>query len=191
MQAMMHGFDPLRQRVEELLADRRFEDVYDLLTDEAPGDASLERCVVALEERLLGKYMRAARPHAVARVVAAPDDLAWLTIDDEDRALAARIDGASTFEMIAESSASGRFAAYRSLHRLVRAKVVAAVTPTSDRTALLPMRLRGAADRAPPVAPRWRPLLEAALLVVAIALASAAVHVAALRSISSWTAASR
>jgi len=164
--------EPLREDVEELLAAGRVEDVYDLLATQAARDAVVDRCLAVLESRLLGKYMRAARPNAVAHVVAAPDDFVWLTVDDEDRELIAGVDGVSTFEMLARSSPCGRFAAYRSLHRLVRARVLAPSTPTSDRTALLPARCSAGPETA---VARPRPRGVAAILLVAVAIGRAAV----------------
>ncbi len=151
--------NPAREALEKLLAERRFEEALDhvrVMEPSSPEDAEvLTRCVTLLEERLLRRYRRTLDPSSVARVVAPPDDPAWLRIDDGGRALLERVDGRTTFEELARGWAGGVCDGYRGLVALVHAGILAVSAPRrlsqNDATALLPVsRTR----TLPPLSPR-------------------------------------
>jgi len=139
---------PVRPQLEQLLAERRYEEALDLLHSarwHAPDATDISRGINLLKERLIRQYLARIGNLDAVPCTTADADHAALALSDEERTLLRLVDNVSSFGDIAHQSLFGRFETYRALDRFVREGIITMImgggggptpipTPSARRT---------------------------------------------------------
>jgi ABC-type branched-subunit amino acid transport system substrate-binding protein len=161
----------LRDELEKLMRERRYEDALELLQgarSKSPTSPELARAIDLLTQRLMRRYGKMLGSlERVPRLLVGPQLSAHRPSNGE-RDLLGLVDGTRTFGAIVDASPLDRFETYKSLTRLVEAGFLAVGAGVDTKTAT------AISTSLPPVQARARPMLWLRTLLAA-GLAPAAI----------------